>query len=58
MLRLDLAQAYHAAKRDADARKQIEYILTMTPDADHQPEYNESVRDAKKLLEEIQKVNS
>ncbi|MGH9883328.1 MAG: TRAP transporter TatT component family protein [Pyrinomonadaceae bacterium] len=53
VIRLNLAKAYHAAKRDADARKQIDYILKMTPNPNYLPEYKETVENAKKLNEEI-----
>jgi tetratricopeptide (TPR) repeat protein len=53
LLRVNLAKAYHQAKRDADARKQIDFLLKMNPDADHRAEYDEAVRDAKKLEENL-----
>jgi tetratricopeptide (TPR) repeat protein len=53
LLRVNLAQAYHQAKRDTDARKQIDFILKMNPDPDHRAEYDEAVRDAKKLEENL-----
>jgi tetratricopeptide (TPR) repeat protein len=53
VIRLNLAKAYHAAKRDDDARKQIDYILKMTPNPNYLPEYKETVEKAKKLSEEI-----
>ena len=52
-LRLQLAEAYHAAKRDGDARKQIQFIQSMTPNPDYLPEYKEAVEKAKKLEEKI-----
>jgi tetratricopeptide (TPR) repeat protein len=53
MMRLRLAEAYVETNRAADARKQIDMILKMTPDADYIPEYKEAVDKAKKLLEKI-----
>jgi tetratricopeptide (TPR) repeat protein len=53
VIRLNLARAYHDTRRDNDARKQIEYILTMTPNPNYLPEYEETVEQAKKLKEEI-----
>jgi len=53
LLKLTLAQAYRAAKRNADARKQITEILKMTPHPDYLPEYKEAVREAQKLQEEM-----
>ena len=48
--RADLAEAYLAVKRDADGRKQIDYILQMKPNPDYMPEYRDAVEKAKKLL--------
>lgn len=53
LLRLNLAKAYHAANRDSDARKQIEYLQSMKLDPEYQPEYKEAVEQAKKLLGEL-----
>lgn len=50
-VRLHLAQAYLAVDRKADAKKQLEYLLNMKPNPDYLPEYAESSKDAKKLLE-------
>jgi TRAP transporter TatT component family protein len=55
-LRLHLAKAYHAAKRDKDALVQIDYIMKMTPYPEYAPEYKEAVRDAQKLKDEIDKT--
>lgn len=48
--RADLAEAYLAVKRDADARKQIDHVLQMKPNPDFMPEYRDAVEKAKKLL--------
>ena len=53
LLRLKLAEAYHAENRDADARKQIDLILKMTPDPNYLPEYKEAVEKAKELKGKI-----
>lgn len=53
LLRLRLAEAYHAAKRDGDAKKQIEHITSMKLDTEYAPEYKEAVEQAKKLLEKM-----
>jgi tetratricopeptide (TPR) repeat protein len=53
ILRLRLAEAYIANNRRDDARKQIDYILKMKPDPNYLPEYQDSVKEAKKLLEKI-----
>ncbi len=50
-VRLHLAQAYLAVDRDADAKKQLEFLLKMKPNPDYLPEYEESTKEAKKLLE-------
>jgi len=54
LLRLRLAEGYHALGRDQDAQKQIDYILKMTPDPDHVPEYDDAVAGAKVLEKRIQ----
>ena len=53
LLRLNLAQAYHAVNRDRDARKQIDYIMSMKIDPAYEPEYKDAVEQAKKLLAEL-----
>jgi tetratricopeptide (TPR) repeat protein len=55
MMHLNLAQAYHSEHRDSEAQKHIDYIMKMTPDPDHQPEYKESLEKAKKLSQELAK---
>ncbi len=50
---LHLAEAYHAAGRDAEARKEIDTLMAMAPDPDYLPEHQEAVEKAKKLLEKI-----
>lgn len=54
LLRLQLAETYHDAGRNEDARKQIDYLMKMTPDKNYMPEYNEAVAGAKKLEEKLQ----
>ena len=49
LLRLRLAEAYHAAKRDGEARKQIAYITTMKVDPNYTAEYKQAIEEAKKL---------
>lgn len=49
-IRLHLAEAYLAVKRDAEARKQIDHLLSMKPDPEYIPEYRECVEKARKLL--------
>lgn len=50
-IRLHLAEAYLAVDRDADAKKQLEYLLKMKPDPEYLFEYEETTEKAKKLLE-------
>ena len=51
--RLHLAEAYHEAKRDGEARKEIDELLAMTPNPDYLPEHKDAVEKAKKLLEKM-----
>jgi tetratricopeptide (TPR) repeat protein len=51
LLRLRLAEAYLAVDRKADARKQIDAILNMTPDPKYAPEHKKAVAEARKLLD-------
>jgi tetratricopeptide (TPR) repeat protein len=48
---LHLAEAYLALDRKPDAKKQFDVLLKMKPKPDYEPEYNDAVRQAKKLLE-------
>lgn len=50
-LRLHLAEALLAVKRDAEAREQLNYVLKMKPDPEYLPEFQECTARAKKLLE-------
>jgi hypothetical protein len=54
LLRLRLAEGYHALGRDQDAQRQIDFILKMTPDPDYVPEYDDAVAGAKQLEKRIQ----
>jgi tetratricopeptide (TPR) repeat protein len=49
MIRADLAEAYLAVKRDADARRQIDALLALEPDPDYIPEHTEAVEKVKRL---------
>jgi tetratricopeptide (TPR) repeat protein len=49
-LHLHLAEAYLKVGRTADARQQLNVIITMTPDYDYLPEHKEAVVEARKLL--------
>lgn len=47
----NLAEAYLAVKRDADAKRQIEDLLKMEPHKDYPAEHAAAVKKAKKLFE-------
>jgi tetratricopeptide (TPR) repeat protein len=55
LMRFHLAQAYEAAHRDAEAKKQLETLMAMTPDPKYAPEHKDAVENAKKLLEKIER---
>ena len=50
-LHLHLAEAYLAANRKDDARKQLDAILNMTPDPNYMPEYKEAAAETHKMLD-------
>jgi tetratricopeptide (TPR) repeat protein len=50
-LHLHLAEAYLKVGRAADARQQLNSIISMKPDQNYLPEYKEAVSEAHKLLE-------
>lgn len=50
-LHLHLAEAYLADNRQADAKRQLEFVLKMKPNPEYLPEYEESQKEAKKMLE-------
>lgn len=52
-LHLHLAEAYQKVGRDDDARKQLNTILSMTPDQNYLPEYKEASNAARQLLDQI-----
>ena len=53
LYRLRLAQAYLAVNRKEDARRELNTVLSLTPDPDFAPEYNDAVTEARKLLSQI-----
>lgn len=53
LLRLHLAEAYHTAGRDAEARREIDTLMAMTPNQDYLPEHKEAVEKGKKLLDKM-----
>ena len=56
-LHLYLAQAYLKVGRTSDARKQLNAIISMTPDQNYLPEYKEAAGEARKLLTETGTVS-
>jgi Tfp pilus assembly protein PilF len=52
-MRAELAQAYAANHREADAKKQIEAIMSATPDPKYAPEHKAAVAKAQKLLQKL-----
>jgi tetratricopeptide (TPR) repeat protein len=53
LLHLRLAEAYLEVDRKADARKQLDAILSMKPDPNYLPEHNKAVAEARKLIDKI-----
>jgi tetratricopeptide (TPR) repeat protein len=51
LLHLRLAEAYLANDRKADARKQLDMVINMTPDPNYLPEHKKAVAEARKLLD-------
>jgi hypothetical protein len=51
LLRLRLAEAYIDVDRKADARKQLDTIINMTPDPNYLPEHKKAVAEARKLID-------
>ena len=54
LLRLRLAEAYIAVKRNDDARKQLDAINNLKASPDYQPEYKEAMAEAAKVRSKIQ----
>lgn len=50
-LHLHLAEAYLAKNRQADAKKQLEFVLKMKPNPEFQAELDENQKEARKMLE-------
>jgi tetratricopeptide (TPR) repeat protein len=53
LMRYHLAEAYQVTNRDAEAKKQIETLMAITPDPKYTAEHKQAVENAKKLLEKI-----
>ena len=56
-LHLHLAQAYAKVGKKEDARKQLTFILSMTPDQNYLPEYKEATNEAHKLLNTLDQTD-
>ena len=54
LLRLHLAEAYIAVKRNDEARKQLDAIDALKPDPDYLPEHKETLAAAAKLRSQLQ----
>lgn len=54
LMRYHLAEAFESENRDAEAKKQLETLMTTTPDPKYLAEHNTAVTKAKKLLEKIE----
>ncbi|MEK6335838.1 MAG: TRAP transporter TatT component family protein [Acidobacteriota bacterium] len=57
LMRWHLAAAYAELHRDADARREIDYLLAMKPAAGYEPEYEEAVAEVRKLQEKMKQQN-
>lgn len=53
LMHFHLAEAFYANNRNAEAKKQIEALMAVTPDPKHVPEHKDAVEKGKKLLEKI-----
>jgi tetratricopeptide (TPR) repeat protein len=53
LMRSELAEAYEALDRPSEAKKQIETVMSTTPDPKYTAEHKQAVENAKKLLEKI-----
>jgi tetratricopeptide (TPR) repeat protein len=54
VMRFHLAEAYEVDRRDADAKKQIEAVISTTPDPKYVAEHKVAVEKSKKLLAKIE----
>ena len=54
LMRFHLAEAYESDNRYAEAKKQIEALMAITPDPKYAAEHKDAVEKAKKLLEKIE----
>jgi tetratricopeptide (TPR) repeat protein len=54
LMRFHLAEAYESSNRDAEAKKQIEALMALTPDPKYTAEHKSAIEKGKKLLEKIE----
>ncbi len=54
LMHFHLAEAYETANRNADAKKEIETLMAITPDPKFMAEHKDAVEKAKKLLAKIE----
>ena len=54
VMRYHLAEAYEAINRDAEAKKQLETLMAITPDPKYMAEHKQAVDNARKLLKKIE----
>ncbi len=54
VMRFHLAEAYEVDRRNADAKKQIEAVMSATPDPKYKAEHDVAVLKSKKLLAKIE----
>lgn len=54
LMRFHLAEAYESSNRSAEAKKQIDALMAVTPDPKYAAEHKDAVDKAKKLLEKIE----
>lgn len=57
LMRVHLAEAYVAADRVGEARKQLDALMAITPDPKYTPEHNDALAKAKKLQQKIDSRN-
>lgn len=53
MMRAELAQAYIATNRKAEAKKEIDTVLSATPDPKYAPEHKDALAKAQKLQQKL-----
>jgi tetratricopeptide (TPR) repeat protein len=53
LMRYELAAAYETVKRNAEAKKQIETLMSTSPDPKYMAEHKQAIENAQKLLEKI-----